>query len=1474
MTDVSFDYAPRLAERIGGVLRGGDEFARDEYPDLAPFQISPARANGNTRRRGNALPRTKSSGIVPARDVGAQARDRPTSADESIIEVYDTARQFTDIYSAPDADKERLFMLDVDGDRALARHFVVLANHAAITRATFRRHPNPEIMARQLILIAQDSRLFPAPIIVPRCRPITTETFAERARKSNLMQIIRGKTVRAHRITKRITAIPTITIATAVPLSSTSQGAPATTQPRARETTGIQFPQRIIATMAGTQRDAIATVIPPNISVEIMELAFAPSQTSAFAVGVIPGALAITTIGAQPERPAFAFDPREPYLPRIISMASDSVAPAPAITPAIAPTPPPATYAKIFLHLRLLFQQYYFARPDATTAPHADDRDFADNAQGEEIDVVPTDPRAQSLFEIARLLGFALPYARDRASIIADFMRAGASDTYFRIAHLDDPAPAAADAAETIRAAAASRAATVRAIADHRANMNRLEILASLIEDNFPRKIARSIARDPFGGMGPEIGNLVARGIRLRVASEHELFARLSPDERAFILASYAAFRRTAPARAHCEHMRAVATLARSTTARAIADALAVLSKILANAVSENPSAMIKCALCSQDAICPHTLDIANVIAQHGTRKNERDRIAQYIDRIPGRGLYYCRICGAQFEHALAVSDDVDRATSENKELADDILREINMISRFIRATRVTDQAAFARNVAQHIYPHIEMIEGRIAIAQTSLASELSARLRVYIAIYVFADAIVNAERMGIIFDGVTLPRDSDDKRARAILIKNAIDKIALVENVALNQIPGFTRDVIGARISAAIRELGTVAADMPFESPPRDYRAVAMYDPLIAIIHNACPGIFARQATAAPSLALARGVLPSLALARGVLPSLARNNKDPFDYEYAALAALPEKPSDPKNILAPLFARCSNARSGIVARLREIIEHRLFDYAIATTDRAITDIRARHSAENAAQRAAESVSIARAGRADGAATRVPEISIIRAHAPPFSSYNTPTRARTLGAVYDENGVAHVWNVLIFAPTVAPGPIIEVKFGSPEASDAFARADIAYIDKKCAACGILQSKTSALDDRAIRAAIDARAAMENFYQFYEARCPADGPHAFASSTDAIAPACTKCGYSSALARSYDRAYFDRHIAKFREHIASPAPITTIAGRRVSKRDEDIDTIARAIARQPWSLNYEILVDAAAVFGIERRDFQTLGAREGLTRDKLADESYVAPVPKSSVSARIFALRSYIFEIFALYNVIRGDLLRSGRRGAITRSVAQFADDLKREYASGGPAFDRAASELPPLGDIVAPIVRNLEPDGAGASAFASDIILARVILMFAEHYHDKTAKIVDFYLETLCRVLSALAQYKPRADGAAAAPSRPLTAVFARTFVAHLFARENITIRGDRFSLSVVEGTKLANDDFDIAASDPAAMLYDEYEDAGAEIVPADDDARDGETDPFSLDSFDLDHGDDDADDGPVVIRIGNDVGW
>lgn len=1462
------------------VLMPGDEFAYHEFPEIAHIFYG----NGVSRA---TLRHT--AGSISSSSSDAPTTNSPISSDN--IEVFEDTSRIMNVYSIPDIDRLRILTDDFGGNHVLAYQFATIIKREAHIRAQFQQHANHDIMMRQLVIIGQDPNIFSSRIIIPHVR-IVGESYIDMLLRTSV-------TTLAHKVIRSVRrARKDVVKTTAMRMISANE------QPSTSEREGpddgakrrvVQFPFPILAIIESAGNSAQvgssrASMISPSMSVTIDSIDIEP-------LGKYPHISPFWRPQAiDPERKTswarsdtYQWRETQPLetLPSNRAQQQQRI----------------SSYSSImqtYDYLRALFRFLFGARPcysieiplsyGASTMSNMQKQthEFVDREESSsmtttrddtQLRVITLEPKyahiLDALSKLSSSAGFVIN-TTSMASILMEFLAHGLLRAYLQVvssallttretSSSSDDERALIEADEIahhwvieINARTKSRKATAQMDAE----FARVRTLARIIIETIGRaKISSILTRqdgtmtnanllssNPLRITAQDIGaNVDQSGLKQSTylgVREGELLALLSARERSHVLARLDMLLRPPPS-VKCKHidvLRDIREAVSASSAKRALDGCAGIFDIAhvpdsgTSSSDDDSMQLIPCLICGVPVCCPHIINIARAIARHATYQEERTILSPYIMKIHDANIHYCVICGAVFDWNKINDDDRDvvHKSAIDKELTDMIFHEIALTTRMIRATNVPDQIAFHRAIVRHIYPFIEIISSRVYVTQTSATDVARAKLHIFITIYVFADCIVNMDSMGIVFEGFRLDdartskgreREREhDKTAR--VIKYVIDKIISIKNAQLNLVPNFTRDVVSENLITAVAQLRRVAHVMPQEQQQAtDYRSMLYLDPVFEFLTN----------TGATSMIKHNPV--------ALLPS-ARD--------------LRASNGESINIYARLLAKkqTTDANDALfLGHLRIIYENRLFAYPLATTNKKILDLLTKITRENEAMRAQDKELLARISILTQIA---PTKTILRdgAHALSF-----PFARVSLSELYDEQGRAHVWATYVIAnhgnddmqdatetyrdepigkhPTLAPGEYIK--------------------DRRCSICGktMTEARQTNKDD-VIWSALTKRELVDDFYKFYQVRCPEGGEHEFANvgaSKEKSEGKCKKCAIPRdvslrALNGDDRNKYFDKYVSVFREYIAQPLSDHNISFETAT--DDDASTgaslahIAREFIDKPWTYNYEAVITCAESLNIASVRLQSIGAREGLTDDELMSKTYVVREPISRDDARILTLRGTIIELLNMYTILRNVPEHMKIR---QRTAAQLVEDLRKSANTTTAQFDQECADLPGWDIILAQVYPSIVAS-ATTSTFALESIISRVLTEFA--FSDREpADIANYYLEMLAKLIHALTTC-----------GNGLCALFAREFFASVDARQNMTMRNEFFNVLVLEGTKLKD------ARENKYVSDDIDDDA---VPNTDYDIDDDERDPFSLDSFDVD---DDDDESGVDMKLGRDIGW
>lgn len=277
----------------------------------------------------------------------------------------------------------------------------------------------------------------------------------------------------------------------------------------------------------------------------------------------------------------------------------------------------------------------------------------------------------------------------------------------------------------------------------------------------------------------------------------------------------------------------------------------------------------------------------------------------------------------------------------------------------------------------------------------------------------------------------------------------------------------------------------------------------------------------------------------------------------------------------------------------------------------------------------------------------------------------PFS-WHIPEQSRSwaretypppLGRRFDEDGEDHKWNIYVVTGGITDGSTagkptaVAVRELTQAQIDKEAKSAVwtgVIVDKKCSVCNELFSTAAGLDQSRIIDSLNAKYRIDNFFRFYQNRCPEGQLHSTdeggtkKAAVSTVDTKCSKCGFrqgqdqKSALAyyRRY-RTIYDRDRAEMMVGLAEP---TQPVPARID------NSWAKTFSR--WSFKDEVVLDLATKLDINSRLLLSLGATEKVDYADVLSGVYIPPEEDSRESTRSFKIDSWISQLVIEWNMLR------------------------------------------------------------------------------------------------------------------------------------------------------------------------------------------------------------------------------------
>lgn len=722
-----------------------------------------------------------------------------------------------------------------------------------------------------------------------------------------------------------------------------------------------------------------------------------------------------------------------------------------------------------------------------------------------------------------------------------------------------------------------------------------------------------------------------------------------------------------------CPHVKIYRQFRMSTQIERTKKFYGELSKFFKGSSTTN---MITCNACGFDIICPHIKEYTELDMRGAQFGEIKAKLTKYIDKIPIRDQYFCKICGEVISSTELLGDvggQRDVQSMMNEELKNMMWGELAMLVRYLKFGSLVNVPQLISAMRDMIYPYIFEIEKQILKSKTNTADEIKAKKRLYVTIYGMAYLIhlimSNKSKKGDLEIGFKNMKTTDPKKLIVDLIRQSLDIIIMSRNIIIREIPGMTNDLIKNKLIDAYKIISSQGVQIvQHASESEDLLVTLVLDPVYKYIYlvNKIDDILNGKAPKKNKFDIIDKIEPYLG---GPISKLEKQDdvfahaKVPkFDQRWRVKEFENLQPLSKGKALIDGKSIYASASRGYVAKSFELFNERIKDgiykeymYVDASVDKtsidAFMDVRLREPHEKIVQ------------KYNALAEAEDTLERYRAmeHAKNFYVWDMKNSRRwsrpqtELGRIYDEDGNSHKWDIYVVVAKAADatdaGKTIELKSSDiAKATESGTRFTGTVVDKKCSICSQLFSKTGDLDEAKIIESLNTKYTINNFFRFYENRCPKGGLHDTANKKDLNANKCSKCGMvldmitsqGSKEALAYYREY--RAIYK-RERDEFAAGDTSKAVSFPVPKPAQVDE-KWAEEYSKWTFKEEILLDLASKLKINFRVLSCLGAIEKQEYNDVISGAYIPPEAAYRNDTRTYMVNSHIKNLITEYNMLR------------------------------------------------------------------------------------------------------------------------------------------------------------------------------------------------------------------------------------
>ena len=1012
------------------------------------------------------------------------------------------------------------------------------------------------------------------------------------------------------------------------------------------------------------------------------------------------------------------------------------------------------------------------------------------------------------------------------AAIVADVILRGLDDIYFAALAKgkDNPDVKAAVVKYKEKLAAESYRKSIEAKIV--AEQNRLNSFRNIIESK----------------LGPGRSEEIERQIALKpsLARSAGILSLLTAQEKRVVLDEYNRREKYIEAVLNnkCEHVAVMRRLSREVELRKSARLLKELEEFFKHPIPRDN--MIECRLCGFDVICPHALELLRADIAGEKFAQMKARLTPYITKSAERGQLRCKICGE------LVSDDSFEIrppeSSMDEELRNFIWGEVAFLMKYLSFGTMVNVPKLITIIRDAIYPFVFETEKQILKSKTNSADEIKAKIQLYTTIYALAFIVyltTSTRRKDIRFAAVK-PGASAAEAA-----KYAIELVSNIRNVTMREIPGMNIDIVRNVLVGAFRAFKSTSVDVSgaviVHADAEAQLLSLIFDPVyhyLVYINNISKILKGKRPGHAmkPEIideTLGTTVDGTIRLShkyeRAKIPAFDKSLTKEFDQ--LTMDQLLGHEDPPKKLV-------NAAKLGLIIRSFEVFYQKVRDQMYLKpvyvdisvgkkVETKLNDIYEKHFEECKEIRDKEQILIDYEILSGSHIYTVPPFTETRRWKNPHPP---------LGDLYDADGRPHQWKIYIVDGREMTASDIS---GLVERGEYFTGQ---VSDYKCSVCGVLRSETAKIDENSIRSSLREARTLENFFRFYETRCPEGGVHENLgvaggdAEQDTTAPRpgrpgsgkCTKCGARPEFFKNRNTPDALAYYHKYKRIFDRERTVWDEEETAADTATAPVGAPDYAAEYEKWSHNFNLILDLANKLDINHRLISALGAVESQDYDNVTAGTYIPSEVDRRDSTRIYVVDGYVQNLITLYNQLR----YFHRAAKPSHEISRFINTsgISRQKI---PELERSLPDL------------------------ANDY-LARFQYF---RMHKRPRETVLFCIQTLCEMCLKLWDSEPK----------QLCRSFVEYYMKKLIKSEELLSKPGQFNWSIIFGDK-DREQYD--------MNYNK--DLDRETDPDFEEAeREGEigdtASPMRADDFDVDQ-DPDADPMDVEAddnawKVGEDIG-
>jgi hypothetical protein len=621
------------------------------------------------------------------------------------------------------------------------------------------------------------------------------------------------------------------------------------------------------------------------------------------------------------------------------------------------------------------------------------------------------------------------------------------------------------------------------------------------------------------------------------------------------------------------------------------------------------------CKICKFEIMCSHLVEYYEATFADKPQTVIKALMTKYIDSSVSRTTLFCKHCGELISTMDAFEDSIN--TSDlvvmDEELRTFIWSEVAALMKTLRFTNVVNTSQLITSIRDAIYPFMYDVEKMIMRSKTNSSAEIKAKKRLYSTIYAYAYII------RLVLSNKTIGFKNFEPSGKNPLvdyIRHAIGLTMGLRNVVIQTIPGMNQDIIKNSLVEAYKSMTALGSQIiTHTEAPEDLENLIILDPaykFIYLVNNVFGGKLATKASdMVDKIASYVGnpvfdkiKIPNMSAAQ-LKKSHLYSRVDFRDYFYEILRK--SYIHFVHMIQSRVYTNAVYKESGVKTSSKDpqaIAEPITYDKFTEQWDKWLSI----SSEEEIALKRRGVAFVKTFGEQSRSSSRMWEY-----------------RGYKLSRLYDENGNPHKFTIAVLDDDKELS-IVDIS-GLLSSGK---RLEGNVKDHKCSVCGVLKSQLDTLSEDKIKESIDSNINLDNFYRFYEQRCPAGGLHEWPDQV------CSKCGKD--LSKPADVEYYK----KWRK--------TYLSDRAEHSERVELPEAAKIEAAvndfKDYSANAGIVTTFSERLGLNQRFLVALGSVERIEYAEVASGKYIPYEPEDRFETRSFLLTSFIRTLLTDYNQLR------------------------------------------------------------------------------------------------------------------------------------------------------------------------------------------------------------------------------------